>query len=191
MTATTATQGFIYSTGTDAPCTVPTTLAALAGQLDTKLTGYATDLARIRHPPAVVLSATSSASRTAGTFDTVVFNYNTPTDLGTYNRGVLLNAGFYAVWGSMGFDDPATNKYFYMQGPMSGAVSVVLGGSPFYTLGYGTFAGTAGIFLSSCSILKVAVDASPVGAFSYGNSFTPAASPISFYMAALKMADLF
>jgi hypothetical protein len=102
MTGTTATQGFIYPTSTDTPCSLTSTLDTLGAQLDTKLTGYATDLARIKWPPMVRISTpTYATSGSYMVFTTVEYNHSTPTDLSLVNQGIILNAGYWLVYGRL------------------------------------------------------------------------------------------
>lgn len=104
MPATTPNQGFSYPLPSDRPCDYPTTMAALAQQLDNKMLGFDTDVARLTKRASVKISHSAfsyppNGNDNAGdvAFDTVEYNYSTPTDLTTDPYTLHLNPGFWLL----------------------------------------------------------------------------------------------
>jgi hypothetical protein len=104
MPATTPTQGFPYPLASDRPCDYPATMALLAQQLDTKMAGFDTDVARLTKRPLVKISRSSFSYPTNGNdgagdvaFDTVEVNNGTPTDLTSDAYTLHLTPGFWVL----------------------------------------------------------------------------------------------
>lgn len=101
MPLTTPAQGFSYPLAADRPCDYPTTMLALAGQIDTKFQAFDVDSARLAKRKTVKISGTntsvSSNASYVPLFDTVEFNNGTPTDLTIDPSCIQLGAGHWLL----------------------------------------------------------------------------------------------
>lgn len=108
MTANTPTQGFTYPLASDRPCDYPTTMAALAAQLDAKGQSFDGDVARLVARKLVKISKTNFQLQSNGIagnpfgyvpdFDTVEINRGTSTDLTIDSTSLVLPAGFWLLY---------------------------------------------------------------------------------------------
>lgn len=102
MPGSTPLQGFVYPLASDAPGSLATTFATLAGQLDAKGASWDTDAARVAANAFVKVSASSVIDTNPVQFTTVEINRSTPTDLTVFN-GIICGAGYWVVGMSVSY----------------------------------------------------------------------------------------